>query len=116
MIFYFRHPELVEGSVQPATPSVVTDRCYSKALLMTAALILTACSSSVTPGKIAQIHSPMKSDDVKALLGKPDHIDHAETTGLNGDVYHYPAPNGEGRVVFLNDTVFKAEFISGAKS
>jgi hypothetical protein len=35
---------------------------------------------------------------------------------LQGDVYYYHAPNGEGRVVFLNNVVFKAEFVPGAKS
>ena len=95
-------------------PAVI-DRRYRRTLLVTAALALTACSSAVTPEKISQIHPSMKPDDVKALLGKPDHIDHAETTGISGDVYHYPASNGEGRVVFLNDVVFKAEFVTGTK-
>ncbi|HUB66258.1 MAG TPA: hypothetical protein VL981_02080 [Candidatus Methylacidiphilales bacterium] len=84
---------------------------------VTALLFLTACSSAVTPEKISQIKPAMKPDEVKAILGQPASIEHAETTGLTGDLYHYPAQNGEGRVVFLNDAVFKAEFVpAGAKS
>ncbi|MCE0496418.1 MAG: hypothetical protein LV481_00530 [Methylacidiphilales bacterium] len=78
---------------------------------------LTACSSSVTPEKISLIKPAMKPSAVEAILGQPASIEHAETTGLTGDVYHYPAPKGEGRVVFLNDAVFKAEFVpAGGKS
>jgi hypothetical protein len=82
-----------------------------------AVLALTACSSSVTSEKISQIKPAMKPAEVEAILGQPTSIDHAETTGLTGDLYHYPTPNGEGRVVFLNDAVFKAEFVpTGGKS
>ncbi len=81
-----------------------------------ATLLLTACSSAVTPEKISQIHPAMKTDEVKALLGPPARIDQAETTGIRGEVYHYPSSRGEGRVIFLNDAVFKAEFVPGAKS
>lgn len=83
--------------------------------LLAAALILAACSSAATPEKMAQIKASMTPDQVTTLLGQPAHIDHAETLGLRGDVYHYPAPGGEGRVVFLNDAVFKAEFVPGGK-
>ena len=85
-------------------------------MLLGSLVTLAACSSSVTPDKISQIKSGMKIDQVEVLLGQPAHIDHAETTGLTGDVYHYPAANGEGRVVFLNDAVFKAEFVPVGKS
>ncbi len=86
------------------------------AILITSMFALAACSSAATPDKISQIKPAMKPDQVEAILGQPTHIDHAETTGLQGDLYHYAAPNGEGRVVFLNEVVFKAEFIPGAKS
>jgi outer membrane protein assembly factor BamE (lipoprotein component of BamABCDE complex) len=84
--------------------------------LLAATVALTACSSSsaVTPEKIAQIKPAMKLDQVEALLGRPAHIDQSETTGVTGQVYYYATPQGEGRVTFLNDTVFKAEFIPGA--
>jgi hypothetical protein len=84
---------------------------------VSALLALTACSSAVTPDKISQIKPAMKPSEVEAILGRPASIEHAETTGLTGDLYHYPASNGEGRVVFLNDAVFKAEFVpAGGKS
>jgi hypothetical protein len=83
-----------------------------------AALALTACSSAVTPGKMAQIKPAMKADQVEAILGRPAIIEQSETAdqSLSGEVDHYPAPNGEGRVVFVNHAVFKAEFVPGAKS
>ena len=68
------------------------------------------------PDRFTRIKTGMNTDQVTAILGQPTSIEHAETTGLQGDVYHYPAPHGEGRVVFLNSTVFKAEFVPGAKS
>jgi hypothetical protein len=84
--------------------------------VLTAAFALTACSSAMSQEKISQIKPGMKIDQVETLLGRPIHIDQSETTGLRGEVYHYPGANGEGRVIFLNDTVFKAEFVPGGKS
>jgi len=83
--------------------------------MLTGVLVLTACTSAVTPEKISHIKPAMNASQVEAILGHPAHIDQAETTDLRGKTYHYPASNGEGRVVFLNDTVFKAEFIPGSK-
>jgi hypothetical protein len=88
----------------------------SRLLMATSVVALTACSSAVTPDKISQIKPAMKVDQVETILGQPARIEHAETTGLQGDVYYYPTPNGEGHVVFLNNAVFKAEFVPGAKS
>lgn len=85
-----------------------------RVLAATLALLVTACSNVAT--KIAEIKPGMKTDQVTTLLGRPAHIDHSETTGLQGDVYYYPSSSGQGRVVFLNNAVFKAEFIPGAKS
>ena len=82
-------------------------------LFCVAAGILAACSSAVTPQKMAQIQQGMKTAQVEAILGRPAHIDQSETTGLRGEVYDYTGVNGTGRVVLLNDTVFKAEFIPG---
>jgi len=84
--------------------------------LLGSALALTACSSAVTPDKMAQIKPGMKTDQVEAILGRPARIEQSETTGLSGEVDYYPAPNGDGRVIFLNNIVFKAEFVPGAKS
>jgi hypothetical protein len=67
---------------------------------------------------MAQIKPAMTQDQVEAILGRPAHIDQSETADqtLSGEVDYYPAPNGEGRVIFVNHTVFKAKFIPGAKS
>jgi hypothetical protein len=87
------------------------------AALAAAVLALTACSSSITGEPMSRIKPAMKPAEVEAILGPPARIEHADTTGLTGDVYFYPAPTGEGRVVFLNDAVFKAVFVpAGAKS
>jgi outer membrane protein assembly factor BamE (lipoprotein component of BamABCDE complex) len=85
-------------------------------LPLLAGICLSACSSSVTSQSIAQIKPGMKTAEVEALLGRPTHIEESETTGLRGDVYYYPGSHGEGRVIFLNDTVFKAEFVPEGKS
>lgn len=86
--------------------------------LLGVALALTACSSAVTPDKMAQVKPAMKPADVEAILGRPARIEQSETADqtLNGEVDHYPASNGEGRVIFVNHTVFKSEFVPGAKS
>lgn len=76
--------------------------------LCLAALALTACSSAVTPAKLQQIHPGMKPDEVTTLLGPPTRIEHAEITGLTGDVYSYPARNGTAEIVLVNDAVFSA--------
>ena len=80
------------------------------------ALVLASCSSAATPEKISRIKPAMKVAEVEAILGRPDHIEQAETTGLRGEVYHYTGSGGEGQVVFLNDVVFKAEFVPEGKS
>ncbi len=86
--------------------------------LMGTALALSACSSAVTPEKMAQIKPGMTPDQAQALLGRPASIDQSETEDqtISGEVDHYPAPSGEGRVVIINHTVFRAEFVPGAKS
>jgi hypothetical protein len=84
-------------------------------ILLFGPVVLTSCSSAVSAEKMARIHPGMKSADVEAILGRPDHIEQSETVGLRGQVYDYPAPTGDGRVVFLNDAVFQAAFVPGAK-
>jgi outer membrane protein assembly factor BamE (lipoprotein component of BamABCDE complex) len=91
------------------------DFAHRMALVLAGVFALAACSSSISAEKIAQIHPAMKVDQVEALLGPPVHIDQSETTGLRGEVYYYPGPEGEGRVIFLNDAVFKAEFVPEGK-
>jgi hypothetical protein len=88
----------------------------ARVVLCSAALALCACSSAVTPDKMAQIKPAMNPAEVEAILGRPAYIEHSQsaTTDLTGEVDYYPAPNGQGRVVFVNNTVFKAEFIPGA--
>ncbi|HEV3271811.1 MAG TPA: outer membrane protein assembly factor BamE [Candidatus Methylacidiphilales bacterium] len=86
--------------------------------LLGSACALAACTSSVTPDKIAQIKPAMSQDQVEAILGRPARIEQSQTADqtISGEVDHYPGWGGEGRVIFLNGTVFKAEFVSGAKS
>jgi hypothetical protein len=87
-------------------------------VVLAACLALTACSSGVTPDKMSQVKPAMTQAQVEAILGRPTHIDQSETADqtLNGEVDHYPASNGEGRVVFINHVVFQSEFVSGTKS
>ena len=78
--------------------------------LMGTALALSACSSAVTPEKISQVKPGMTPDQVQALLGRPASIDQSQTDDgtISGEVDHYAAPDGEGRVVIVNHTVFHA--------
>jgi hypothetical protein len=90
----------------------------SRLPILGSALALTACSSAVTPDKMAQIRPAMNQEQVEAILGRPASVEQSETADqtLSGEIDHYPAPNGEGRVIFVNHAVFKAEFSPGAKS
>jgi hypothetical protein len=89
----------------------------SRFALMGTALALSACSSAVTPGKMAQIKPEMTPDQVQVLLGRPASIDQSQPDdgSISGEVDYYTAPDGEGRVVIVNHTVFHAEFVPGAK-
>jgi putative hemolysin len=87
------------------------------ALLVMGGLALAGCSSAVSPSALATIQPGMKLADVEAKLGRPVRIDHTETTGLTGLVYHYPATDGgDAEVIFINDAVFKAAVVPGGKS
>ena len=90
----------------------------NKFAIFLALVALTACSSAVTPDKMAQVKPGMSSDQVELLLGRPATIDQSQSADqtISGEVDHYPAPNGEGRVTYVNHVVFKAEFVPGAKS
>jgi hypothetical protein len=95
-----------------------SDAFRGTTILGIAALALTACSSAVTPDKMAQIKPAMNQEQVQAILGQPARIEQSETVdqNLSGEVDHYPASNGEGRVVFVNHAVFKAEFVPQTKA
>ncbi len=81
-------------------------------------LPLAACTSAVTPEKFSLIKPNMTPSQVEAILGRPTGIEQSESLDqlVNAEVDHYPAPEGEGRVTFVNKTVFKAEFVQGTKS
>jgi hypothetical protein len=87
-------------------------------LVGTSALALAACSSGATADKINQVKPGMTSAQVEAILGRPASIEQSETSDqtLTGEVDHYPGSGTEGRVVFVNGVVFKAEFIPTTKS
>ncbi len=87
-------------------------------VLMGIPLALCACSSAVTPEKMSQVKPGMSPDQVQAILGRPVSIEQSETDDqtISGEVDHYPASNGDGRVVFVNHTVFRAEIVPGNKS
>jgi uncharacterized lipoprotein YmbA len=89
-----------------------------KVFSIAAVLLLTACSSAATSGKMAQIKPAMSLDQVQAILGRPARIEHSQSADqtITGEVDYYSAPNGQGRVVFVNNVVFKADFVPGAKS
>jgi hypothetical protein len=78
---------------------------------------LAACSGA-TPDKLSEIKPGMSPDQVQAILGRPARIEQSESPDktITGEVDHFPGSGGEGRVVFVNSAVFKAEFVPGTKS
>ena len=93
------------------------NRLQNATLVLVSLVLLAGCSSAITPDKMSLIKPAMKADQVVALLGQPAHIDQSETSDqlIQGEVYHYPSTDGEGRVVFLNGAVFQAQFVPGGK-
>jgi len=61
---------------------------------------------------------PMTIAQVEKEMGRPASIEQSQSADqtISGSVYHYPIPEGDMKVTFINGTVFKAEVISGAKS
>ena len=87
-------------------------------LFAAAAVALTACSTCGIENEMGLIKPGMKSDQVQAILGRPAKIDETQSADqtVAGEVYHYSTPSGEGRIVFVNGAVFKAEFLAEIKS
>jgi hypothetical protein len=103
-------------SVSAQRPATVIGLRY---LWWAGALALTACGLGGFPeSNMAKVKPGMTHEQVEALLGRPTTIEQSETPDqtLTGQVYHYAAPKGEGRVLFINETVFRSEFVTEAKS
>jgi hypothetical protein len=87
--------------------------------LALAGLLCAACSSAVDSAALARVSDGMKVEQVEAILGRPTHIDQSEIPDMggiiDGKVYDYSSPGGEARVVFVNNTVFRTEFIPPGK-
>ena len=68
--------------------------------------------------KIDETKPPLSTDQVEQLMGRPLRIEHAESTGLVGDVYHYSTSplTGDFRVIFVNGVVFRTMIPSATKS
>ena len=68
--------------------------------------------------KIQDSNPPLTQVAVENLMGQPVSIEHSQSPDqtITGEVYHYPYHGDDMKVVFINGTVFKAEFVSGAKS
>ncbi len=62
--------------------------------------------------------TPMTIIEVGKEMGQPASIEQSESADqtIAGSVYHYPIPEGDMKVVFINGVVFHAEFVSRAKS
>jgi hypothetical protein len=75
---------------------------------------MTGCSR-VNAEAMSKVRSGMSIDQVTSLLGPPAHILETDSTVTTGKVYIYPSDRGEGHVIFVNDTVFKADFTPGIK-
>jgi hypothetical protein len=120
MSFRFSHPAFSNESIRAVGPrsSPLQDHRFQRSLLAAVALTITACSTCGIENEMSLVKPGMKADQVEKILGRPARIDETQTADqtLTGETYHYSTPSGEGRVVFVNGTVFKAEFLAGAKS
>ena len=67
---------------------------------------------------IHEAKPPLSIAQVEQLMGQPVRIEHAESTGLVGDVYHYPTypSGGDFQVIFINGVVFNTAIPSPTKS
>ncbi len=68
--------------------------------------------------EILNAKTPVTVAEVEKEMGAPVRIEHSQSVDqtITGEVYHYPYHGDDMKVVFINGTVFKAEFVSGAKS
>ena len=66
--------------------------------------------------KIRESKPALTIAEVENLMGSPTRIEHSETTGITGDVYHYPYHDRDMKIVFVNGVVFNTEVAPGAKS
>jgi len=68
--------------------------------------------------KVQDEKHALTTTEVEKLMGRPASIEQSQSADqtITGSVYHYPIPEGDMKVTFINGTVFKAEFVSGAKS
>jgi len=96
-----------------------------KAMILAGLLCVSACVIALVmlaPDKLTRIKPGMSADQVEAILGRPASIEQSQTGDqtLSGEVDHYPsrfpAEGGDCRVIFVNHTVFKTEFVPGTKS
>ena len=62
--------------------------------------------------------TPMTIAQVEKEMGPPVSTEQSESVDqtITGSVYHYPIPEGDMKVVFINGVVFHAEFVPGTKS
>jgi hypothetical protein len=91
----------------------------TKLPMLGSVLALTACGTCGFPeSNLAKIKPGMTSTQVEAILGRPASIEQSETPDqtVTGEVDHYPGSGGEGHVVYVNNVVFKAEFVPTTKS
>ncbi len=68
--------------------------------------------------KINETKPPLSIAKVEQLMGQPLRIEHAESTGIVGDVYHYPTYplGGDFQVIFVNGVVDHTAIPSPTKS
>jgi len=89
--------------------SAVIDRRYSRILLLTTVLALTACSSKLTQENLQKVHSGMTVDEVKTLLGSPTDVQSADMLGFKSTTFTYHTKSADVKVTFLNNKVMSSE-------
>jgi len=91
------------------SPATVIDRRYRGALLIAAAIFLSACSK-LTEANLEKVHNGMSPNEVKAILGSPTSSETSSALGLfTGTTFIYHTSASDVKITFVNDKVMATE-------
>lgn len=74
-------------------------------VLAVLALGLAACGNKRTPDNLARVKSGMSTEEVKAILGKPDRVETGSILGLEGTTFFYEKDGAKVQIQFINGEV-----------
>jgi len=112
--------------MSPTKKILIFSALMTAAIVMALAIwlvpaVLMAMKSAKFMSSFQKIHEtkpPLSVAQVEQLMGRPLRIEHTESTGIIGDVYHYPTYplGGDFQVIFINGVVDHTAIPSLTKS